>query len=90
MEQTTRTLSGELQDPWSSCFVSNSHKNIFRISNTSVNAPNGTLAPLAEENEATDAQNIGCPDMQDPEGANLAPGEAMAQQEGMEGRLVKT
>ena len=61
----------------------------FRISNTSINAPNGTLAPLVEENEATDAPNIYTLDAQDQEGANLAPGQAMAAQEGMEGKVVK-
>ena len=69
---------------------------IFRISNTSINAPNGALAPVTEENEAADAQNILNPDKQDlglapagEDGAYVAPGQAMATQEGMEGTMFR-
>lgn len=66
----------------------------FRLSNTSINAPNGGLAPVTEteENEITDVQNIGNPEL-DPQAPGVGdegyvPGQAVATQEGMEGKVI--
>ena len=68
---------------------------IFRISNTSINAPNGGLAPVTETEEVEiPGQDVGameldnqCPGAAPPddEGANIAPD--IYTQEGMEGKF---